>query len=114
MEDLKTLKEVCKITSVSRRTIQGFEKYGLVSASGKNKYGYLLYEDKDIERISYIKFLRDIGLSLRMIKNFEECSYQKQIDILKHLLETLKLKENHIKDLIVETKSFIHRLKEEE
>ena len=41
MED-KTLHEVCEAFGVSRRAIQGYEKAGLVSASGKNERGYLL------------------------------------------------------------------------
>lgn len=40
-----TLKEVCLLAKVSRRAIQGYEKAGLVSATGKNKRGYLLYDE---------------------------------------------------------------------
>lgn len=32
----KTLHEVCEIYGVSRRAIQGYEKAGLVSASGRS------------------------------------------------------------------------------
>ena len=46
MKTEKTLREVCAALSISRRTIQGYEKAGLVSPSGKNKYGYLLYDQK--------------------------------------------------------------------
>lgn len=41
MKAEKTLREVCAALQISRRTIQGYEKAGLVSPSGKNKYGYL-------------------------------------------------------------------------
>lgn len=33
-----TLREVCESANVSRRAVQGYEKAGLVSASGKNTY----------------------------------------------------------------------------
>lgn len=40
MDDL-LLREICRLTDVSRRAIQGYEKEGLVMPCGKNKYGYL-------------------------------------------------------------------------
>lgn len=48
-------REICETLGVSRRALQGYEKAGLVTASGRNKYGHLLY-DKDAEmRIAQIK-----------------------------------------------------------
>ena len=43
-------REICETLGVSRRALQGYE-----TASGRNKYGHLLY-DKDAEmRIAQIK-----------------------------------------------------------
>ena len=47
----KTLRQVCTELKVSRRAVQGYEKAGLVAASGKNKYGHLLYGEPERERI---------------------------------------------------------------
>ena len=56
MEDnSKTLREVCEQLGITRRVVQGYEKAGLVSASGRNKYGYLLYNAKVQKRISQIR-----------------------------------------------------------
>ena len=35
-------REICETLGVSRRALQGYEKAGLVTASGRNKYGHLL------------------------------------------------------------------------
>ena len=66
--DRKLLRQVCADIGVSRRAVQGYEKAGLVSAVGKNKYGYLLYDTAGIERIRTIRFLQRIGFSLKEIR----------------------------------------------
>lgn len=65
---MKKLKEVCRDAGVSRRTVQGYEKAGLVRAAAKNKYGHLLYGELEEERIKRIKFFQDMGLSLKEIE----------------------------------------------
>lgn len=62
-----TLREICETLGVSRRALQGYEKAGLVTASGRNKYGHLLY-DKDAEmRIAQIKFYQQLGFTIKEI-----------------------------------------------
>lgn len=43
-EKVMTLHELCDALGISRRTVQGYEKHGLVKASGRNERGYLLYD----------------------------------------------------------------------
>lgn len=62
-----TLKEVCTTYNVSRRAIQGYEKAGLVSATGKTMRGYLLYDAAAQDRIRKIKLFQDIGFSIKEI-----------------------------------------------
>ena len=56
-----TLKEVCKKIGVTRRAVQGYEKAGLVSFSGKNKYGYLLYDEVAIEKIRIVLCIQSLA-----------------------------------------------------
>ena len=81
---MKTLKETCAELGVSRRAIQGYETAGLVKATRKNKYGYLLYNQHARERIEQIKFYQDLGFSLKEIRSL--------IDAPKEVLK-LKLQE---------------------
>lgn len=55
------LRQVCAELNISRRTIQGYEKEGLVSPSGKNKYGHLLYGEAERERIRLVRFYQQVG-----------------------------------------------------
>lgn len=62
-----TLREICETLEVSRRTVQGYEKAGLVTATGRNKYGYLLYDDTAKLRIAKIKFYQQLGFTIKEI-----------------------------------------------
>lgn len=62
-----TLREVCNRVGVSRRAIQGYEEVGLVVSSGKNKYGYLLYDEAEVEKIRHIKQYQDFGFKVKEI-----------------------------------------------
>lgn len=67
MEEM-TLREVCNTIGVSRRAVQGYEKVSLVSATGKNSRGHLLYDDAAQERIKKIKLFQDMGFSIKEIQ----------------------------------------------
>ena len=66
------LRQVCAELNISRRTIQGYEKEGLVSPSGKNKYGHLLYGEAERERIRLVRFYQQVGFPLKEIKALME------------------------------------------
>ncbi len=68
MTQYKTLREVCDCLQISRRTIQGYEKIGLLTPSGKNKYGYLLYDEETMNLIIKIKQYQQFGFRLKEIK----------------------------------------------
>ena len=67
--NVMTLREVCIKANVSRRAVQGYEKAGLVSASGKNERGHLLYDVNAQERIKKIKLYQQLGFSIKEIKD---------------------------------------------
>ena len=66
MEEL-TLRQLYEKTGIPRRAIQGYEKLGLVCASGRNERGYLLYDTAAMERISEIRQYQRFGFRLREI-----------------------------------------------
>lgn len=63
-----TLKTLCESVGVSRRSIQCYEKAGLMAPTDKNKYGHLLYDDQTLHRAKVIKFMQDLGFKLKEIK----------------------------------------------
>lgn len=67
-DNVMTLHELCDTLGVSRRTIQGYEKHGLVRASGRNERGYLLYDAHAQEEIRQIRQLQLFGFPVKEIK----------------------------------------------
>lgn len=84
-----TLREVCKNLGVSRRAVQGYEQAGLVTPTGRNERGYLLYNQVEQEKIKKIKFFQDMGFSIKEIKEISvaskevvKCEIEKRIEEL--------------------------------
>lgn len=106
MDDL-LLRELCRLTGVTRRAVQGYEKEGLVSPSGKNKYGYLLYNSITIERIKEIKLYQERGFSLKEIKSFEDLSREEyKFRLIKKIIE-LRRKQSYLETVICEIQKII-------
>lgn len=72
MKKDKTLREIHKEFGVSRRAVQGYEKAELVRASGRNKYGHLLYDEEAQKRITEIKLYQEMGFTIKEIKSLLE------------------------------------------
>ena len=68
MESNKTLHELCDALGVSRRAVQGYEKAGLVSATDKNKYGHLLYDESSQRRIAQIRLYQQFRSGYRLMR----------------------------------------------
>ena len=85
-----TLKEVCINLGVTRRAVQGYEKAGLVSSVGKNKYGYLLYDEATIEKIRSIKMYQDFGFTIKEIKVLLNASDELYKRMIKERITTMK------------------------
>ena len=88
MKQFKTLSEICKELGISRKAIQGYEKHGLISPCGKDKYGHLTYDEKTSERIVMIRFYQKLGFTVQEIKDLIDCDN----DLLKVALNDKKEK----------------------
>lgn len=62
-----SLSEICKKYGFTRRVIQGYEKEGLIQHSSKNKYGHLMYDNQEVNKIAYIRYLQMNKMTLKEI-----------------------------------------------
>lgn len=85
-----TLKEVCNMVGVTRRAVQCYEQEGLVSSTGKNKYGYLLYDDVAVKRIQEIRMYQDFGFALKDIKVLFVSSEEEYMELMSKKLGEMK------------------------
>lgn len=106
----KTLREICEGTGVTRRAVQGYEKAGLISPSGRNKYGYLLYSRETEERIKEIRFLQEIGFTVKEIKMFEDAPEEVQKEELKKKAQKLQAECERMKVLLAHLDEMIREL----
>lgn len=105
-----TLRELCETLEVSRRTIQGYEKAGLVAATGRNKYGHLLYDDTAKLRIAQIKFCQQLGFTIKEITVIIDAPNVVLKSALEQQVQKLRKEKTEINELIEKANQMIARL----
>lgn len=106
----QTLRQMCAELKVSRRAVQGYEKAGLVAPSGRNKYGHLLYEETERERVRLIRFYQQLGFQLKEIKLLVGAPDSLKKSVLQAQVETLETEHIHLLELIQQAKEYIAEL----
>ena len=66
---MKKLSEVCKIVGVTRRTLQEYDKIGLLKPTSKTESGYWLYDDRAIQALFAIQVFVECGYKRKAIKS---------------------------------------------
>lgn len=105
-----TLREICELTGVSRRAIQGYEKGGLVFPIGRNKRGYLLYDENAMEKIKKIKLFQEMGFSIKEIQVLEQASDSELKIQLENRKNKLKTERGRIDNIICIMEEMINHL----
>lgn len=107
MNELKSLREVCDMVGVSRRAIQGYEKAGLVAPTERNKYGYLLYDEKEQQKIRQVKMYQRFGFTVKEIKLLMETTEGERKEALVQKVAELRVKKEEIEYIIEMAESMI-------
>lgn len=97
---MKKLSEVCKIVGVTRRTLQEYDKIGLLKPTSKTESGYWLYDDTAIQALCDIQVFVECGYKRKAIKSLFASNTLDVIDELDHLIETLEEKRKRIDGMI--------------
>ena len=92
---MKTIREVCKLVGVTRRTLQEYDRIGLLSPANKDSRtssnDAWLYSDKDIWKLIQIQMLIAAGMKRKDIRELLKDPEFKMEQTL--LLATKRLKE---------------------
>lgn len=108
-----TLREICETLGVSRRALQGYEKAGLVTATGRNKYGHLLYDDDARVRIEKIKFYQQLGFSIKEISDIIDAPNVVVKNTLEQQVQKLVKEKNKMDSLLEQADQVIAKLEKE-
>lgn len=95
-----TVNGVSKLTGVSIRTLQYYDKIGLLKPTKYTQSGYRLYDDIALEKLQQILLFRELEFSLKDInKIINNPSFDKD-KALEQQIDLLTLKREHIENLI--------------
>lgn len=86
-----TTGDLAKLAGVSVRTVQYYDKRGILSPSDLTEGGRRIYVDSDLEQLRMICFLRELDFSIEQIKRlFAEENARQVLELLlvEHIKET--------------------------
>ncbi len=97
---MMTVHEVSKLAGVSIRTLQYYDKIGLLHPTGYTDAGYRLYDDADLERLQHILLFRELEFPLKDIReivNSPDCDRSR---VLEQQIRLLEHKKEHLDNLV--------------
>lgn len=106
-----TVNEVSKIAGISIRTLQYYDKIGLLPPCDHTNSGYRLYDEKSLERLQTILLFRELEFPLKEIKNIINNPEFNRKKAVSEQVKLLKLRREHIDSLISLAESLIEKEK---
>ena len=97
---MMTVHEVSELTGVSIRTLQYYDKIGLLKPCGYSRSGYRYYGDDELRTLQQILLFKELEFKLSDIKEIISRSDFDKKAALDQQIELLKLKKDHINDLL--------------
>ncbi|MBP0987950.1 MAG: MerR family transcriptional regulator, partial [Oscillospiraceae bacterium] len=98
---MKTVKEVSELTGISVRTLQYYDRIGLLPPAVRTQAGYRLYDDTALERLQQILLFRELAFPLSEIKEILGSPDFDRNKALRQQIELLELKKEHLENLIL-------------
>ena len=95
-----TVHEVSKLTGISIRTLQYYDKIGLLTPAMRTEAGYRLYDDTALERLQQILLFRELEFSLSDIRAVLEAPDFDRKKAITQQIELLTLKKQRLEAII--------------
>ena len=102
---MKRVEEVCRLSGVSRRTLQYYDDEGILPAK-RSEENYRLYDEVAMERLWKILWSKEMGFKLKEIKEIFAVPQKERSNYLKQKIQSI---EGKIQDL-EEKKKFIRQI----
>ena len=92
---MKRVEEVCRLSGVSRRTLQYYDDEGILPAK-RSEENYRLYDEAALERLWEILWYKEMGFKLKEIKEILAVPQKERNNYLKQKIQSI---EGKIQDL---------------
>lgn len=100
MIDVKTVKEVSKLTGVSIRTLHHYDAIGLLLPASVTEAGYRLYDDEALRRLQTILLFRELQFPLGEIRKILDSPGFDRREALREQIRLLELQREHLDAVI--------------
>ena len=97
---LKKMSELMKLSGLSRKALEGYERLGLLKPERDPDNGYRLYDDRAVSLIALIQMLTAIGYDRKGVKRLLEEQDMTLEEIAGHAEEQLATKIRHYQGLL--------------
>jgi DNA-binding transcriptional MerR regulator len=75
-ERLLTIRQASELTGLSAHTLRYYERIALLTPVGRASNGHRRYGKQDVERITFINYLRLTGMPLERLKAYTALHFQ--------------------------------------
>lgn len=102
--------EVASLSGVNAKMIRRYEEAGILPKAGRSFSGYRVYSDKDVHVLRFVKRARELGFSMKAVKDLLGLWKNKK----RSSAEVKKLTSLHIEELekkVQELNSMLSTLK---
>lgn len=97
---MMTVNEVSRLTGVSVRTLQYYDKIGLLPPAERTEAGYRLYDEETLGVLKQILLYRELEFSLKDIARILMSPSYDRSEALRQQAELLEMRRQHIENLI--------------
>ena len=104
-----TVNEVSKIAGISIRTLQYYDKIGLLPPSSFTDSGYRLYNEDSLERLQTVLLFRELEFPLKEIKKIIENPDFDKEKALSEQIKLLKIRREQLDSLISLAEKLINK-----
>lgn len=98
---MMTVNDVSKLSGVSIKTLQYYDKIGLLKPKAYSSAGYRLYDEENLDKLQQILFFKELEFPLKEIKKILSNPNFDKTEAIKQQIKLLELKKEHIDNLIL-------------
>lgn len=91
------INDVESIVGLSKKSIRYYEEHDLIHPKRNDDNGYRIYDEEDVQTLKTIKFLRELGVSIKELKSLQNNEYSLRDCMDDRIRKIIREEENYKK-----------------